>query len=138
MPTPEIDIVGYCGRTNTILAIECKSFFDSYGVNFNELCGTGKDDTYKLFRRTELRKMVLSRLAEELTQRGQCRPNPQVILGLVAGKVRKNEDAAIKHFFRQQGWIFRGPAWLRREVKRLAGVGYENEVMTVVTKLLLR
>lgn len=138
MPTPEIDIVAYCGRTNTVFAIECKSFFDSYGVNYDELCGTGKDDTYKLFRRPHLRAMVLGRLVEQLVRRGQCRPEAKVVLGLVAGKVRKAEDASIKQFFRDQGWVFRGPAWLRREVMRLAHVGYENEVMTVVTKLLLR
>jgi hypothetical protein len=138
MPRPEIDVVGYCGRTNTVFALECKSFLDSYGVNFGELCGEKPDDTYKLFRRDGLREMVLTRLAEQLTRQGMCRPEPKVILGLVAGKVRKNEGNAIKQFFRQRGWVFRGPAWVRREIERLSDVGYENEVMTVVTKLLLR
>ena len=138
MPRPEIDVVGYCGRTNTLLALECKSFLDSYGVNFDELCGNKPDDTYKLFRRDLLREMVLARLAEQLTRQGMCRANPNVILGLIAGKVRKGESGRIKQFFGQRGWVFRGPRWLRREIKRLSDVGYENEVMTVVTKLLLR
>lgn len=137
-PTPEIDVVAYCGRTNTVLAIECKSFLDSYGVNFPELCGNAEDGTYKLFRRAALREMVLTRLAEQLTARGLCPALPKVVLGLVAGKVRRGEGAAIKKFFIQHGWIYRGPAWLRSEIARLAKAGYENEVMTVVTKLLLR
>jgi hypothetical protein len=139
MPRPEIDVVAYCGRTNTILALECKSYLDSYGVNFAELCTSDKPDkTYKMFRRPALRDLVLQRLAEQLTRKGQCQPEPRVVLGLIAGKVHGRDALPIKSFFNDQGWVFRGPSWIRSGIRRLSSVGYENEVMTVVTKLLLR
>lgn len=138
MPRPELDIVAYRGSDNSLLAIECKSFLDSRGVTYGELCGKKKSKTYKLFRRPELREMVLDRLVEQLVQTGFCRAQPTLHLGLAAGRVKKGDQPSIESLFEEMGWLFWGPQWLRDELTKLSTVGYDNQVSTVVAKLLLK
>lgn len=42
IPRPELDIVGYKAKQNEILVLEVKSFLDSPGIKFKELCETFK------------------------------------------------------------------------------------------------
>ncbi len=51
IPRPEIDIVGYKTRSNSLLIIEVKSFLDSQGVKYDELNQEFEipDGRYKLF-----------------------------------------------------------------------------------------
>jgi hypothetical protein len=138
MPRPEIDLVAYRGSTNQILAIECKSYLDSRGVTHAELCGAKDSKTYKLFRNANLRDLVLERLTEQLVREGFCEQGATVQLGLVAGKVHSNDQAAIETLFDDQGWLFFGPSWLKDQLTDLSSRGYENQISAVVTKLLLR
>ena len=138
MPRPEIDLVAYKGRDNTLLAIECKSYLDSRGVTYGEICGLKESKTYKLFRRPELRKLVLKRLVEQSVAQGFCAKEPSVTLGMVAGRVHSTDEAQIEALFHDNGWLFRGPGWIKSELSKLSKVGYENQISTVVTKLLLR
>src|SRR4051812_37193485 len=92
-PRWELDVVGYRGASNELLVLECKSYLDSTGVS----CATfeGKNipnqTRYKLFFDEELRRVVLSRLSEQLVAAGFCTPRPNIALGLAAGKVYGNE-----------------------------------------------
>jgi hypothetical protein len=138
MPRPELDLVAYSAAENRLLALECKSYLDSRGVTFAEVCGTAGSKTYKLFRETRLREIVLDRLETQLVGLGLCRPGVKAQLGMVAGKVAGQDEALLQTLFAEKGWLFRGPSWLKERLTKLADSGYENQVSAVVTKLLLR
>lgn len=138
MPRPEIDLVAYHGEKNHLLALECKSYLDSRGVTFGEICGSADSKTYKLFRDKTLREVVLRRLACQSVEQGLCRTGVTVQLGMIAGKVKGQDGPEIESLFAENGWHFRGPQWLKSELTTLAGTAYENQAANVVAKLLLR
>lgn len=138
MPRPEIDLVAYRAATNELLALECKSYLDSRGVTYRELSGAVDCKTYKLFRRPAMRDIVLKALRSQFVACGLCPPDATVRLGLIAGKVSASDEGAIQALFKERGWLFHGPAWLKDKLGKLAGASYENQVSAVVTKLLLR
>ena len=138
MPNPEIDLVTYSGGKDRLLALECKSYFDSRGVTYAEVCGSKQSKTYKLFRKPELREMVLNRLQIQLVEQGFCRPGVMTQLDMIAGKVSGKDEPKLLELFEEQDWVFRGPQWGREELSKLAATGYESQISTVVTKILLR
>ena len=138
MPRPEIDLVAYHGGRNHLLALECKSYLDSRGVTYGEVCGDVGSTTYKLFRRPALRDIVLERLAKQSIDEGLCPPGVTVQLGMVAGKVAGSDEPKLRALFATRGWYFEGPSWLKCRIERLSTGSYENQVASVVSKLLLR
>jgi hypothetical protein len=138
-PRWELDVVGYRGSSNEILVMECKSFLDSLGVQCSTFEGKNVkgEKRYKLFFEETLRNVVLGRLRQQLVQAGFCAPNPHVVLGLAAGKV-KGEEAWLQAHFDSKGWKFMGPSEVQRELRAFRDSGYENTVAAVVAKLLLR
>lgn len=137
-PRWELDVVAYKGATNEILVIECKSFLDSRGVQWCELQDGHSSTRYKLFREPVLRKVVLARLAAQMTAEGRCRPNPVVRLGMIAGNLRSGDEDRLPEHFVANGWEFFGPEWLREKLSKTAASGYSNQVSAIVAKLLLR
>jgi hypothetical protein len=138
MPRPEIDLVAYHGGRNHLLALECKSYLDSRGVTYGEVCGDMGSTTYKLFRRPVLRDIVLDALARQSVREGLCRNGVTVQLGMIAGKVAGDDEPKLRKLFIDRGWYFEGPSWLKAEIRRLSTGSYENQVAAVVSKLLLR
>jgi hypothetical protein len=128
---------GYTPK-NELRAIECKSYFDSYGVNRKELDPSTETSNYKLFRESETRRVVLSRLHSQFVERGLIPKDASVRLAMVAGKTRPADVASIVSLFEERGWIYQGKDWLSDQLKRLAGASYENDVAAVVAKILLR
>lgn len=137
-PRWELDVVGYNAARNEIHVVECKSYLDSPGVNFEHFDPANKGSKrYKLFVEPSLRKVVLRRLARQLKEQGLCAPRPKVKLGLAAGKVWKGEKE-IQALFKRRGFIWYGPDWIKERLEELSTTGYDNEVASVVSKLLLR
>ncbi|HEY6218588.1 MAG TPA: hypothetical protein VIV65_00940 [Gemmatimonadaceae bacterium] len=138
-PRWELDVVGYRASRNELLVVECKSFLDSGGVRCDLFQGKNRKGSkrYKLFFEPTLRKVVLGRLAKQLVASGACRPRPSVILGLAAGKLKGDQSLLASHF-RAKGWRFWGPRDLYEAVCSLKDARYENDVATVVAKILLR
>lgn len=76
-----------------LLAVECKSHFDSRGVTFDALANGNKDETrYKLFVDANLREVVLGRLALQLQERKSIAPDSTVRLCLAAGRIATDAD----------------------------------------------
>lgn len=138
-PRWELDVVAYSGRANEIRVVECKSYLDSPGVDFGAFDGSNKEaeGRFKLFCEDTLRKVVFRRLEAQLVSSGFCAEKPKITLCLAAGKIRGNEDALRSHFD-TKGWILLGPSYIRQELTKLRDSAYENNVATIVTKLLLR
>lgn len=140
MSTPrwEIDVVAYKASTDELLAIECKSFLDSTGVQWAELQDGHASKRYKLFREPLCREVVLERLRLQMVESGRCRNSVAVRLAMVAGKIKRGDEPILQEHFSANAWGFYGPDWLRARLTKLASGSYSNQVSAVVAKLLLR
>lgn len=137
-PRWEIDVIAFSARDNEVLAIECKSFLDSRGVQWSELQDGHASSRYKLFREPGTRTVVLERLRRQLVESGRCNDTVTVRLAMAAGKVNRGDDQRLAEHFEAHEWRFFGPAWLRARLRRLSRMSYSNQVAAVVAKLLLR
>jgi len=140
-PRWELDVVGYGGRKNEILVVECKSYLDSGGVSINAFNGRNKTfaQRFKLFNDNKLRKVVFERLSTQLYELGLSKNNPKVKLCLACGRIASDSDRTSLHkHFKFKGWELWDESWLRDELSRMSKTGYENETAAVVAKLLLR
>lgn len=141
MPRPEIDIVAYRPADNELLMVECKSYLDSNGVGHKAFTEAGNPHSgrYKLFTNEALFKIVRKRLLEQMKREGLfTTPQPKTKLCLAAAKIRPNHEAPLKAHFTRKKWHLYGPEWIAGRIRALANKGYENEVMTIVTKILER
>jgi len=137
-PRWEIDLVGFRPKGNEVLAVECKSFLDSPGVQFRE-GGFLPPERYKLFSEPTTRQVVLNRLAMQLTESGHCLPQPKVILCLAVGKMWKGGDqSGMEAHFRQQGWWLFDPTMIVENLRKCIDSDYEDDVAFVVAKLIGR
>lgn len=140
-PRWELDIVAYSGRRNELLAVECKSYLDSFGVQYRAFDGTDAvlENRFKLFNDERLREVVLGRLKHQLFGAGLINENPHVKLVLVCGKVVREKDRQLlrEHFYKN-GWLFWDDQWLRDQLLSMSRGGNENSPVAVVSKLLLR
>ena len=135
MPRPELDIVAYRPATNDLLAIECKSYFDSGGVHVRDLKGGRNAARYKMFVDAALREMVLTRLVEQMQASGMVHGNPAPKLVLAYGHATTHNEALLREWFEQNGWFLLGPDTIKERVSAMADEPYDNQVASVVAKL---
>jgi hypothetical protein len=136
-PRWELDVVAYCAANNELLVMECKSFLDSVGVRCATFEGKNPKDAkrYKLFLEPTLRRVVLTRLALDFARDNRCRPKPKVTLGLAAGKLF-GDERRLRALFDRKGWRLIGPDDLADDLAALAKAGYQNDVASLVAKLI--
>lgn len=136
-PRWEIDVIAYKGSTNSLLAVECKSYLNSQGVKFSAFSGSSERDAkrYKLFNEKKLRRVVFNRLSMQLVESGFCRKPPEITLCLVAGNIYQDAKPIQEHF-KKNGWELWDADWLRNELEILSKSGYDNNVVAIVSKLL--
>jgi len=140
-PAMELDIVAYSGRRNELLAVECKSYLDSFGVQFRAFDGTDEilAKRFKLFNDETLRDVVFKRLRLQLFEAGLINQNPTIKLVLVCGKiVRQKDRVLLRDHFGKSGWLIWDAEWLKDKLTSMSQGGYENSTVAVVSKLLLR
>lgn len=137
-PRWEIDVVAYQAATNELLAIECKSFLDSTGVQWAELQDGHASKRYKLFREPRLREIVLERLRVQMIDARRCHEGATIRLAMAAAKIKRGDDDRLEAHLRANDWLFFGPQWLRQRLRTRASEGYSNQVSSMVAKLLLR
>jgi hypothetical protein len=138
MPGPEIDLVAYKAGTGELLSIECKSYFDSGGVRARDLMPGGKNwRRYKMFVDADLREMVLRRLAEQLVASGAVAGTPVPKLGMIYGYATPPNRAILEKHFTENHWCLYHPEWLRDRLQAMETRSYDNQVASVVAKLLL-
>ena len=140
-PRWELDLVAYKAESNIIRIVECKSYLDSVGVTFQAFDKPhGKHAArYKLFNEPTLRKIVFARTVDQLLTSGACRPHPRVELCLACGKIKNETDRSqLQKLFTKNRWLLFDDDWIRRRLRSLASDLYEDDVATVVAKLLLK
>lgn len=141
LPRPQLDVLAYKPATNELLIIECKSYLDSRGVSIAGFHGqpAAEKDVFKMFNRQPLRELVITSLLGQLRREGLLvGEEPTVRLVLVAGKVHAAEEPKLRALFAERGWSFIGPSEVAAGVRAFADRGYENDVITIVTKVLER
>jgi len=136
-PRWEIDLVAYKPKANELLVVECKAYLDSGGVQLASF-QKPKTDRYKLFNEPQLREVVFSRLTQQLVEAGAVIEGPNVRLALMAAKIKPKEHSAVVELFKQNEWLLFDASWIREQLKQLSVGSYENDVPSVVAKLLLR
>jgi hypothetical protein len=138
-PRWEIDVLAYQANTNSLLVVECKSYLNSYGVRLSAFDGSSDlhASRFKLFNSRELRKVVFRRLSKQLVDSGFCPSAPKIKLCLVAGRIYQDVEPIRQHF-KKNGWELWDAEWLKNELEVLSRSGYDNTVVAIVSKLLLR
>jgi hypothetical protein len=139
-PAWDIDVLAFSPPRNSVMAVECKSYLDSFGVRIGALDGTSPRHAryFKLFNDQVLRDTVFSRLSMQLVEQRLCKARPRIQLGLAAGKVYQNREGDLRALCEHNGWFLWTPSDIGARVKQLASEGYENSVAVMVTKILLR
>jgi hypothetical protein len=140
MPRPEVDVIAYRPRTNELRLVECKSYLDSGGVSVALLTPDSKQASrLKVFHNNSLRNLVERRVSEVLMETGALRESqPEIRWELFAGRIKPGEEARVLRLIEAGGWQLRGPQSIADALRRFASRGYEDELATVVTKLLER
>lgn len=141
MPRPEVDIIGFKPHLNELLIIECKSYLDSDGVRIENFDGTDSlhKERFKMFNRDSLRKLVTAKLIEQLRQEGLLLAgDPKVNYGVVAGNIKAGHESKLIEKFQEMGWLLVTPSALARGLRKFASRGYENDIVTMVIKILER
>lgn len=136
-PRWEIDVLGYRAPENLALAVECKSYLDSPGVNLADIQGGRNAGRYKLFAESKLREVVFRRLGEELVEMGLSAANPTVRLALAIGRLQ-SDPSTLRAYFDDKGWLLFDPDWVRQRLTATADTGYTDSIAVMVAKMLLR
>lgn len=140
IPRPEIDLVAYKPSSNVVLAIEAKSYLDSYGVRYKELDVEHEipKGRYKLFTCTNYREIVFNRLKDELVSDGMIEIDVSVQLGLAAGNVYQNRSNEIRNLLLSKNMQFWSPKDIKNKLSAFSNLKYENDPVIITAKLLLR
>jgi hypothetical protein len=141
IPRPEIDILAYNQKSNVVIAVEAKSYFDSPGVRYEELIEDHiiPQGRYKLFTSNRYRSIVFGRLKRQLIDIGMISKDTVITLGLIAGNVYRRESEKIENYFMEKKpkWYFWGPEEVRGCVKQFSEMGYDNNPAVITAKILL-
>jgi len=141
MPRPEIDLVALNVRENELLLVEVKSLLDSYGVYF-EAVSDEKDELakrYRLFTNNTFREIVTERLRKAYLKQGLINENTKINYALAAGNIHSTTDESkINDYFLQKGWKLFSPKKIKDKIKELSQKGWEDNLVTITAKLILR
>jgi hypothetical protein len=140
MPRLEVDLLAFRPGSNQLLVMECKSWLDSTGVR---VANFGEDPVHnkhmKLFNRDGLRELLTSKLLAQLRQEGLLpTTDPSIRYGLVAGKIKAGNEPKIREIFDAKDWLLVTPSDLASGLRKFADRGYEDDVATMVVKILER
>ena len=141
MPRPEIDIVALNMKEDELLLMEIKSYLDSYGVYYEAV--SDKEDVnagrYRLFTNENFRKIVTKRLREQYLKQGLINEKTKINYALAAGNIHSSADESnISAYFSQRGWKLFSPKQIKDKIRELSQKGWEDNLVTITAKLILR
>jgi hypothetical protein len=136
-PRWELDLLAYKPSENSLIVVECKAYLDSTGTTIHGF-NNPRTDRYKLFNDENLRKVVFFRMLKQLSECGLILQKPKVSLALMTAKIRKSDQSAVADHFDKNGWLLFDAKWIRQQLQILSEGSYENDVASVVAKLLNR
>lgn len=137
MPRPEIDIVAYNPRQNSLKLIEAKSYLNSRGVYFSHIeRREPKWDKYKLLTYNDYQEVVSTNLKTDFIRRGLITEDTKIQFGLIAGRLHMAEKNDFYSLAKSRNWFFWGPNELKIKLKAISSLGYEDNPYSMVIKLL--
>jgi len=137
MPRPEIDVLAYKPEARELLLIECKGFMS--GVLFESLANAKSRDAfrYQIFHNSLLRNVVCRNLVKQLTAQGLVsQEGCKSQLCLAAARIRSGDEPKLEKLFKTKRWRLFTPANIVDGLEQLRKTKRENDVVTMVTKLL--
>ena len=140
LPRPEIDLVALNVEENELLLIEAKSLLDSRGVRFDGVSGnnTRLAKRYRLFTDDRFRKIVTDKLRQEYLKKGLINENTRINYALAAGNIYANDEPKISEYFEERGWKLFSPEKIKDVIKKLSEKGWEDNLVTITAKLILK
>jgi len=144
MPRPEIDLVALNVKENELLLVEVKSFLDSQGVYFEDVIGKEGEESwgakrYRLLANKKFREVVTAKLREEYLKQGLINENTKINYALAAGHIHSADDELqIRDHFSREGWKLFAPKEIKEKIEELSKKGWEDDLVTITTKLILR
>ena len=141
MPRPEIDLVALNVKKNELLLIEVKSLLDSHGVWYEAVSGDDKKfaERYRLFNNDKFRDIVTKKLREEYLEQGLINKNTKINYALAAGNIHSSADESrIRDYFSGRGWKLFSPKEIKEKIVELSEKGWEDNMVTMTAKLILK
>jgi len=141
MPRPEIDVIAFKPGPNELLVVECKSYLDSDGVRVESFEGedSAHKDRFKLFNLEMYRQLVAENLVAQLKREGLLLSIPPTIrYVVVAGKIKSGHELRLRAIFEKNGWQLVTPTALAEGLRKFAQRGYEDDIATMIVKILER
>ena len=137
MPRPEIDVLAYKPGLQELLLIECKGYMG--GVRFESLKDPKSKyaNKYKFFHNSLLRSVVCDNLGKQLTAQGLLpRKGCKSRLCLAAARIHPGDESKLEKLFAKKQWRLFTPTNIVDGLEQLRKTKRENDVVTMVTKLL--
>ncbi|MEM6644110.1 MAG: hypothetical protein AAF616_14105 [Bacteroidota bacterium] len=139
MPRPEIDLVAFKPLENTLFLIECKSYFDSAGVVYENLYTRNLEkDRYKILTWGEYQKVVSETLKLDFVDHGLINSSTKIGFGLIAGKIKNGDEESIRKLAKERDWKFWGPNELYKLAKKMSRDGYADNPYHILAKIIFR
>lgn len=140
IPRPDLDLVAYNIKTNTLEIWEVKSYLDSPGVKYSELNVVNEKTKgrYKILTTPSYRKIVANRLINDWFEEGLIQENPSVKFGLAAGKIYSKDEEDIRNLFNKNDWLLKSPKDIYNSIRTLEKMKYENNPYTIAAKIIFR
>jgi len=93
----------------------------------------------KLFNVEKLRELITHNLISQLRGEGLLlRDDPNIRYGLVAGRIKNGHESRLREIFDNKGWLLVTPKELAQGLRKFASRGYEDDIITMVVKILER
>ncbi len=75
-------------------------------------------------------------LLKQWYEKGLILPNPNVKIGLAAGKIYSKDEPKIIDHFKINGWILLTPGIIFQRLKELENSQYENDPYVIASKII--
>ena len=90
-----------------------------------------------MFVNPALRELVLKKLTAQMSAAGAIIGNPTPRLCMAFGYATAHNEAEIRSIFAAQDWGLFDPQWVRSRLSWMARQSYDNQIASVVAKLIL-
>jgi hypothetical protein len=91
---------------------------------------------YKLLTNGVFRGIVSAKLKQQYLKDGLIEANVNLRYGLAAGNIHQGNEGALKILFSKKGWVLITPDEIRAFIEKLCARGWEDDLVTITSKLL--
>jgi superfamily II RNA helicase len=93
---------------------------------------------YRLLTDSKYRKVVTNRFREAYLKQGLINEQTIINYGLAAGHIHSGNEPHIREYFLKKRWKLFTPEQIKERVKQLSTKGWEDDLVTMTAKLILK